>query len=348
MNTVHTFIDDVEESLRDALSEQRFDSGRASRIMSEAARHLTLAPAAKRARPQVVFHFGRAVDAPREALVDAAVAAEFVHTASLLHDDVIDEATRRRGREATNWKWNNNVAILSGDLLLCLALERLEHYDRQLTVEAVDVVREMTRGIMCEIETRRCVDMQREDWRTIAEGKTAVLFGWCGSAAALLGGDPDAARAFRSASHHLGVAFQLADDLKDLYDGASGKNRFSDIRNGHPSYPLILAMERSDRVRERLAELWQESDKSDRQDQDDRDDQNDKNDQQRHDDEDIERLGLAVMETDVAAATRSALIEEIDQARRALDSHITDPHVSAVFAWAQTLAEQTKILTAAE
>jgi octaprenyl-diphosphate synthase len=113
----------------------------------------------------------------------------------------------------------------------------------------------MTGAAILEIETRARTDLTLATWRRIAEGKTGVLFGWCGEAVGLVAGDDAAARALGTFGRHLGVAFQLADDLGDLR-GAQGKDRFSDVRSKTPSSVLSLAMAEAPALQQRLARAW--------------------------------------------------------------------------------------------
>ncbi|MFH0901664.1 MAG: polyprenyl synthetase family protein [Pseudomonadota bacterium] len=224
-------------------------------VLAQAARHLCLG-GGKRARPRLVSLLGMAVDAPGGALLDLAVAAELIHAASLLHDDVVDDGRWRRGQPTVNVRWGNSVAVLAGDWLLTRSFAMLRDYPRAITSEAIDVVAAMARSAMLEIEARGRLGVSTTIWEAIAEGKTGMLFGWCGSAPALLMSSDDAARRFGQFGRRLGIAFQLADDLKDLFGGEPGKDRFSDIRNGNPSFPIIVAAATSTRINKLLSEAW--------------------------------------------------------------------------------------------
>jgi geranylgeranyl pyrophosphate synthase len=114
----------------------------------------------------------------------------------------------------------------------------------------------MTGAAILEVETRGKSDATFEVWRRIADGKTGVLFAWCGRAVALLAGRDDAARALDEFGRRLGVAFQAADDLRDVCDPALGKDRFSDIRSKTPSSVLVLALREAPELRERLRVAW--------------------------------------------------------------------------------------------
>jgi geranylgeranyl pyrophosphate synthase len=246
------FLVRIEERLAEAIDRTDGVPG----ILADAAHHLCIGATAKRLRPRLVYLFGQASGAPVGGLVDLGTAAELVHAASLLHDDVVDNGQLRRDRPTVNARWSNIVAVLAGDWVLSRALVLLQPYAPVITAKAVEVVAAMTGAAMREVEVRGDATLSLKGWREIAEGKTGTLFAWCGEAAALLGGHPEAAARFARFGRHLGVAFQMADDLKDLFGGEPGKDRFSDIRNRSPSMPIVLALEQSSAWRTELASSW--------------------------------------------------------------------------------------------
>src|SRR4051812_49662380 len=184
------FLADVEKALDGALPHARGDT------LMGAARHLCMGGGGKRARPMLVRLFGDAARAPQEHLVEVAVAAELIHSASLLHDDVVDTGMFRRGRHTVNARWGNTVAVMSGDLLLSSTLLQLVTLDARLAESALAVVSEMTRAAIAEVEARGIMDLSMAQLLYIAEGKTGSLFGWCGKAAALLANNPEAVQRF--------------------------------------------------------------------------------------------------------------------------------------------------------
>lgn len=217
--------------------------------LAAAARHLALAGEAKRARPALCFSLASAIGArDLAALVDAAVGIELVHTASLLHDDIVDGDVLRRGRPTINARDGNAVAVLTGDFVLARALGRLRPWPALLG-RAIEVLEQMTVAALVEIEARGDAHFDERRWRAMAEGKTGVLFGLCGAAAAHAMGDGVRAERFFAAGVHLGVAFQIADDVDDLAGG-------DDLREGNPSFPVVAAAARSERVRVLLHEAW--------------------------------------------------------------------------------------------
>jgi len=250
------FLGSVEQRLGTVLVDG--DAGPQVRgdTLMEAARHLCIGTGGKRARPMLARLFGAVVDAPAPQLVDIALGAELIHSASLLHDDVVDAGMFRRGRPTVNARWGNIVAVMSGDLILSVALRRLAALDGRLTQSALAVIEEMTRGAIAEVEARGDLDLPLERLRYIAEAKTGCLFGWCGHAAATLVDRPEAARAFDTFGRHLGVAFQIADDIRDILGTDVGKPRYADVHSRTPSMPILLAVAKDESLRRKLKDAW--------------------------------------------------------------------------------------------
>lgn len=223
--------------------------------LMEAARHLCLG-GGKRARPMLVKIFGDTLGVSDAPLVAAGVAAEMIHAASLLHDDVVDNGMFRRGKPTVNARWGNIVAVMSGDLLLAEALSALSRVDPRMTATALRTVSEMTRAAIAEVQARGNLALTLGELKAIAEGKTGCLFGWCGVAAATAGENPDAARRFDAFGRRIGVAFQMADDIRDITGTDEGKPQYADLQSRTPNLPVILAVSRDDRLRRRIAEAW--------------------------------------------------------------------------------------------
>lgn len=236
------FLDQIERALPGALD----DVG----PLGDAARHLVLGAGAKRARPllahQLSALFGERVREP--ALLDIALATELIHSASLLHDDVIDSSDERRGRPTANRAFGNITAVLAGDLVLSRALKLLRRHPAELERKAMAVVEEMTRAAFAEVRARGDYAFPLAAWREMAEGKSGALFGLSGALLALLAGDDDLASRLDEMGRHLGVAFQIADDLDDL-DGTE----LPDLRDGNPSYPVLLAAHADPSLQRRLS-----------------------------------------------------------------------------------------------
>jgi geranylgeranyl pyrophosphate synthase len=204
---------------------------------------LVLARGAKRARPRLIHALGIATGAPVAGLVDLAAAAELIHAGSLLHDDVIDGGTERRGDPTLNATDGNLVAVLAGDYLLARALGTVAPWGSELAVRAASTLAEMVAGVLTESEMRGRV-LEVDVWRRIAEQKTGSLFAFCTVAPALLVGgahvdETDLAVRDR-AGRAFGILFQLADDALDFMEGR-GKDAFADLANASPNILVAFA-----------------------------------------------------------------------------------------------------------
>ena len=220
----------------------------------QAARHLVFA-GGRRMRVRLVASCGAMTGAGEDDLAAIAAATELIHAASLLHDDVVDAGTLRRGRTTANVAFGSPAAVLSGDWVLAHAMLLLERRP-DVVFGAVRCVAEMSDAAIREIEGRGTLSRGLATWRDVAEGKTGALFGWAAQATAICGVAAELAPGFERFGRHLGVAFQLADDISDLV-GSAGKDRFSDLRSGTPSYPVLLAAADDAGFAERVERLWQ-------------------------------------------------------------------------------------------
>lgn len=288
--------------------------GPSSGLLRAAERHLCITHGAKRARPQLVLLLGQVAGAPHEGLVDAAVAVELIHSASLLHDDVVDEGELRRGVPTVNARHGNVVAVLAGDHLLSRALVRLAKYPQALSTRAAEVVAEMARAAVREVEVRGDASLSSTGWREVAMGKTAALFGLCGFAAGMLSGDLGRARRFESATRSLGMAFQMQDDLGDLVD--QNQDRYNDIKERNPSLPVLLACEENPALSARFAQLWSSLPVTA---------------------EGARGLGEAVLDTGAVDRTLDAILRDVADARAALAPDAGHPAVALIWAFAESL-----------
>lgn len=250
------FLVDVERHLSTALVDGDAGPQVQGDTLMEAARHLCLGSGGKRARPLLTRLFGASVGVPVDVLAQVAVAAELIHSASLLHDDVVDAGMFRRGRPTVNARWGNIVAVMSGDLILATALQALSKLDARLAQSALAVIAEMTRAAIAEVEARGDLQLPLERLRYVAEGKTGALFGWCGHAAATCANQPEAARRFEAFGRHLGIAFQIADDIRDLTGMDEGKPQYADLQSRTPSLPLLIAAAKDAGLRRRVKDAW--------------------------------------------------------------------------------------------
>lgn len=221
---------------------------RGTSLVQRSAHHL-LDLDGKHVRPLCVLLAARAGSGASDAALQLALAVELVHSATLLHDDVVDLGDTRRGAPTARVVYGNAASIFAGDWLLIEALRRVRHSGvAGLLDRMLDIIEEMILAESIQLENRGRVNTALVDYFRVVEGKTASLFRWAMRAGASAGGLPDpACDALERYGHHLGVAFQAVDDLLDI-DGdrsVTGKALFTDLREGKMTFPLIVAMERS-------------------------------------------------------------------------------------------------------
>lgn len=185
-----------------------------------------------------------------------ATAVELVHSATLLHDDVVDLGTRRRGEPTARTIYGNAASVFAGDWLLIEALRQVRAANVPGVLdELLTVIDEMIRAEAIQLEARGQIAQDAETYFAIIRGKTASLFRWALFAGARAGGSTEEeARALAAFGEHLGIAFQLVDDALDFAgdEEVTGKALFSDLREGKMTYPLIIGMERDPALVEML------------------------------------------------------------------------------------------------
>lgn len=212
-------------------------------ILHLASRHLCISGNAKRARPLLCLYYHWLFDDKIvDDFVNIGVAAEFIHAASLMHDDIIDQAKKRRGKASVNLKFGNAAAVLAGDYLLTEAFDLLRPFERLLSDRAILAIRHMTRAAMIELNARGKVDIGISVLEEIAQNKTGVLFSWCGFASAICCRRVNDAEHLWNIGEQIGQVFQLADDLKDFDGDNDLKDACKDILNKEPSIPMVLAI----------------------------------------------------------------------------------------------------------
>jgi octaprenyl-diphosphate synthase len=224
-----------------------------------AARHLVSA-GGKRIRPMVTLLSCGACGGAMRAAVPFAVAAELTHSATLLHDDVIDDGPVRRGQPASRVIWGNAVSVLSGDWLLTRALEIVaaEPAGKSALGPLLATMRRLVEGEVLQLSLRGTFAASEKDYMAVVIGKTASLFGWATAAGAWAAGVngriPEALVQF---GEGIGIAFQLVDDALDYAADpkALGKKLGTDLLEGKATLPLIRACEAQPLLRERLRAL---------------------------------------------------------------------------------------------
>lgn len=256
----------------------------------------------KRIRPKLVLLFANALGFQRAERFELAAVVEFIHTATLLHDDVVDESSLRRGKPTANALFGNAASVLVGDFLYSRAFQMMVSVNRmrvlEVLAEATNVIAE---GEVLQLMNMHDPDIAVEQYLRVIRYKTAKLFEASARLGAVLAdASPEVEEACAGYGRALGTAFQLIDDALD-YSGdtsALGKNVGDDLREGKPTLPLLVAMERGSPAERELI---------------------------RHAIEQGEVQGLAeivkiVRKTGALDATREAARAEADRARECLNA----------------------------
>jgi octaprenyl-diphosphate synthase len=236
-------------------------TGDAEARLQAAARHLVSA-GGKRIRPMVSLLACGANGGDMKAAIPYAVAAELTHSATLLHDDVIDDGPMRRGQPASRVLWGNSVSVLSGDWLLTRALEIVARAPaaRQALLPLLATMRRLVEGEVLQLTFRGTFAATEATYLQVVVGKTASLFGWAaaagGWAAGAHGAIPEALSVF---GEGIGIAFQLVDDALDYAadPGLLGKQLGTDLIEGKATLPLLRALEAQPALRGRLSLLME-------------------------------------------------------------------------------------------
>jgi octaprenyl-diphosphate synthase len=215
----------------------------------ESALDHVLQASGKRIRPQLVHRFGSMVGGDPDRLMSLGLAVELLHTATLVHDDVIDAAHMRRGRPALHRVSGPEVALLVGDLYLArCGVHLAEVDDRRATGELFGALATIVRGELQQRGHRFDLEQGEADYfRTIQRKTASLVEAACASAVVVSGGSDVQVDAGRTYGRHVGIAFQVVDDILDYTGDAAelGKPVGNDIREGTVTLPLILALESS-------------------------------------------------------------------------------------------------------
>ena len=203
----------------------------------------------KRFRPALILLVAKASGRWNEQLIDAAVAVEMIHAATMAHDDVVDSATVRRGRETVNERWTGQIAVLMGDFLLARALRLLIEIGNLQVLSAVAYATErLSMGEIFEIQIGTQCDTREESYFAMVSDKTASLISASARIGAILSGASDEiVQSMGRYGESLGRAFQVADDILDLTSDQAtmGKPVGHDLREDKITLPLIRALQQA-------------------------------------------------------------------------------------------------------
>lgn len=208
----------------------------------------------KQMRPLLVFLSAKLNGKIGEPTYVAATLIELLHTASLVHDDVVDDANERRGALSINALWNSKIAVLVGDFMLSTGMHICVEKGRYDMLEIVsEAVKSMSEGELLQLQKARKLNIKEEDYFKIIMSKTAALLAACTACGAIsVTEDTDTTQMMKEFGENIGVAFQIKDDLLDYEgNGLTGKTAGNDIKEKKITLPLIHALEKAPRSKQR-------------------------------------------------------------------------------------------------
>ena len=290
-------------------------------LVSQVSQYI-VAAGGKRLRPALLLLMCGALDYRGDQRFNLAAVVEFIHTATLLHDDVVDESTLRRGRATANAAFGNPASVLVGDFLYSRAFQMMVDAGNmrimQTLAEATNVIAE---GEVLQLMNMHDASLSEEGYLRVIRSKTAKLFEASARLAALLAqASEEVEQACADYGQALGTAFQVIDDVLD-YDGDAlemGKNLGDDLREGKATLPLIIAMQRGNPAEQQLIRQAIEAGQTG----------------QLHD------IIAIVRQTGALQATREAAAAEAERAVRALDVLGRNPYSEALLQLASQLLQR--------
>ena len=204
----------------------------------------------KRMRPILIFlsakNYGNEVN---DVAQYAAVGLELLHTASLVHDDVVDESSERRGQASVNAEYNNKVAVLTGDYILSSALLRVSLTDNQRIIQLLaELGRTLAAGEILQLSNIQNTELSEDVYFQVINQKTAVLFEACAKIGAIASGaSEDEVQAAAKFGQNIGLAFQIRDDIFDYFESKEiGKPTGNDMMEGKLTLPVLYALNHTD------------------------------------------------------------------------------------------------------
>ena len=223
----------------------------------------TLLQSGKRLRPKLVHMAVEMFGGSAEDAQKVAMAFEMLHNFTLIHDDIMDVAPIRRGKDTVYKKWNSNIAILSGDALAIMAFQQLLRLDcdNQLIMDIAKVFSqtslEICEGQQYDLDFETQPEVSIDEYLTMITKKTSVMFAGCMKSGAILAGADEANQQhLYDMGINLGIAFQLADDVLDVYASTSafGKTIGGDIRDNKKTYLYLMALQQADAEQKEILE----------------------------------------------------------------------------------------------
>ncbi|MDP4238685.1 MAG: polyprenyl synthetase family protein [Bacteroidota bacterium] len=200
----------------------------------------------KQLRPMLVLLTAKMCGAVNQSTITGALSLELLHTASLIHDDVVDDTLERRGKPSVNARWTNKIAVLSGDYILSKSLACATQTDNLAILKSIaNIGMHLSDGELLQLVNSRFSETAEENYFTIIRKKTALLFSTCAEVGGLsVNADEDSLNRLRKFGEYLGLCFQIKDDIFDYSENIQiGKPTGNDIRDGKVTLPLIYALQ---------------------------------------------------------------------------------------------------------
>jgi octaprenyl-diphosphate synthase len=248
----------VQEDLQSVEREISLHSAASVDVITTIGRYLH-SSGGKRLRPTLLLLASKLAGNGGESAIRLAAVVEMIHTATLVHDDVIDVAQTRRGRPSTNVLWGNHKSVLAGDWLYMQAFQiALRERNFQVLDVLIGLTQMMVEGELLQLERIGSIEVSEADYVDLVHRKTASLFSACARlGATVAGGGESTESRLAEYAWNLGMAFQLVDDVLDFTADESvlGKPVGSDLREGKVTLPLIYALEKADAEERRSVEV---------------------------------------------------------------------------------------------
>lgn len=244
-NEILQLIEDDMQAVNNLIQERLYSDV----VLINQLSHYIIGSGGKRLRPMLALISARACGYDGQRHIDIATIVEFIHTATLLHDDVVDESDLRRGKETANNVWGNQAAVLVGDFLYSRSFEMMVSVNSMRVMEILaGTTNVIAEGEVLQLLNCHDADTTEASYMEVIHSKTAKLFeAACQLGAVLTGLSAEQEAAMARYGMHLGTAFQLVDDVLDYTADAEemGKNVGDDLAEGKPTLPLIIALQRS-------------------------------------------------------------------------------------------------------
>ena len=243
MDNVKQITAPIEQELKDFEAYFR-NSMKSDVALLDKVTHYIVKRKGKQMRPMFVFLSAKMLGEVNQSTFDAATLVELLHTATIVHDDVVDDAAERRGFFSVNALWKNKIAVLVGDYMLSrILLISIEKNNTELLGVISRAVREMSEGELLQIDKARKLDITEEVYFDVIKKKTASLISSCCEAGALSVGDIENRERMKMFGEYVGMAFQIKDDIFDYGSSTKiGKPTGNDIRENKMTLPIIYAL----------------------------------------------------------------------------------------------------------